>query len=133
MTALPTTGSVNTTVGILSPAHRLTANSLGINTTSPVAHTLTQNGGYVCPIATKSSDYTLATGDCRIQVTGTTTITIPRTLPSAGLTNIWHVFSVSGTTTLICDSGTINGSPSITIINNTGKDAYSDGENCFAQ
>jgi hypothetical protein len=133
MTALPTTGSVNTTVAILSPAHRLTANSLGINTTSPVAHTLTQNGGYVCPIATKSSASTLATGDCRIQVTGTTTITIPHALPAAGLTNIWHVFSVSGTTTLACDSGTINGFATITITNNTGKEAYADGTNCFAQ
>jgi Pectate lyase superfamily protein len=133
MTALPTTGSVNTTVGVLSTAHRLTANSLGINTTSPVAHTLTQNGGYVCPIATKSSAYTLATGDCRIQVTGTTTITIPHILPAIGLTNIWHVFSISGVTKLACDSGTINASATITIPNNTGKDAYADGTNCFAQ
>jgi len=133
MTILPTTGGLQPLQNTLLPAHRFTPNALGIDTTSPVAHTLTQNGGYVCPIATKSSAYTLTTGDCRIQVTGTTTITIPHTLPAAGLTNIWHVFSVSGTTTLICDSGTINESPSITIINNTGKDAYADGENCFAQ
>jgi hypothetical protein len=133
MTALPTTGGPSTTVNTLAAIHRFTPNALGIDTTSPVAHTLTQNGGYVCPIATKSSAYTLATGDCRIQVTGTTTITIPHTLPAAGLTNIWHIFSVSGTTTLACDSGTINGSATITVANNTGKDAYADGTNCFAQ
>lgn len=133
MTSLPTSGGPNTTVNTFAVSHRFTSNALGIGTTSPVAHTLTQNGGYVCPIATESSAYTLATGDCRIQVTGTTTITIPHTLPSAGLTNIWHIFSVSGLTTVACDSGTINGSATIAIANNTGKDAYADGTNCFAQ
>jgi hypothetical protein len=133
MKVLPTSGGPNVLISALTPAHRFTPNSFGIDTTSPVPHTLTQNGGYVCPIATKSSAYTLVTGDCRIQVTGTTTITIPHTLPATGLTNIWHVFSVSGTTALACDSGTINGSATITIANNTGKDAYADGTNCFAQ
>jgi Pectate lyase superfamily protein len=133
MTSLPTSGGPNTTVNTFAVSHRFTSNALGIDTTSPIPHTLTQNGGYICPIATKSSAYTLATGDCRVQVTGTTTITIPHTLPAAGLTSIWHVFSVSGTTTLACDSGTINGLATISVANNTGKDAYADGTNCFAQ
>lgn len=134
MTALPTSGGIDSTTSTLIPAHRFTPNAFGINTTSPVPSTLTQNGGYVCPIATKSGAYTLTTGDCRIQATGTiTTITIPHTLPASGLTNIWHVFSVSGTTKLACDSGTINGASSLTVPNNTGKDVYADNANCFAQ
>ncbi len=134
MTVLPTSGGVDSTISTLIPAHRFTPNAFGVNTTSPVPATFTQNGGYVCPIATKSTDYTLTTGDCRIQVTGNaTTITIPHTLPASGLTNIWHVFSVSGTTKLACDSGTINGAASIAIPNNVGKDVYADNTNCFAQ
>jgi hypothetical protein len=134
MTARPSAGGPDSIVSALLPAHRFTPNSMGINTTSPVPFTITDQGGFVCQIVTKASAYTLATGDCRIQVTGTTTITVPHTLPASGMTNIWHVFSVSGTTTLACDSGkTINGASSITVANNTGKDAYADGTNCFAQ
>ena len=88
-----------------------------------------QTSGLKTALSTKSAAYTLTTSDAWINVTGNTTITVPHA--QAG--QRWDVFnSGSGTVTLQCDSGTINGAASITLAANTGRSVIADGTNCFA-
>ena len=79
-------------------------------------------------LQTKSSAYTLTFFDQWINVTGTTTITVPH-----GLTNKrWVVFnSGSNTVTVAADSGNTNGGASISLSANTGKECVTDGTNVF--
>ncbi len=79
--------------------------------------------------ALKSSPYTLTVSDSWINVTGTTTITVPHALTGQR----WVVFnSGSNTVTIQPDSGTINGAASVTRSANTGYEVTCDGTNCFA-
>jgi hypothetical protein len=90
---------------------------------------LDAEGGIKSVLVTKSSAYTVSTKDYWVNVTGTTTITVPH----AGLGNHWVVFnSGSNTVTVQADSGNINGAASITLPTNTGKEVTCDGTNCFA-
>jgi hypothetical protein len=85
--------------------------------------------GVMVPLATKSSAYTLGVNDYWVNVTGTTTITVPH----ATVGQLWIVFnSGSGTVTLQADSGTVNGAGSVTLAANTGYNVTCDGTNCFA-
>ena len=85
--------------------------------------------GLAANLQTKSSAYTLTTNDFWVNVTGTTTITVPH----AQVGHPWTVFnSGSNTVTIQADSGNINGSASITLSANTGKEIACDGTNCFA-
>lgn len=95
------------------------ANGSGIVKTAGVLHNL----------STKSAPYTLTASDSWINVTGTTTITVPHALTGQR----WDVFnSGSNTVTLQADSGNINGAASVTLAANTGKSVTCDGTNCFA-
>lgn len=100
-----------------------------LNTCS-VAQFCTING----PVAggafsTKSSAYTLAASDSWVNVTGTTTITVPHAIVGQR----WVVFnSGSNTVTVQADSGNVNGASNITLAANTGKEITCDGSNCFA-
>jgi hypothetical protein len=79
--------------------------------------------------STKSSGYTLAATDSWVNVTGTTTITVPHLIVGSR----WVVFnSGSNTVTVQADSGNINGSANITLSANTGREITCDGSNCFA-
>ncbi len=81
------------------------------------------------PLATKSSAYTLGVNDYWVNVTGTTTITVPH----AAVGQLWIVFnSGSSTVTLQADSGNVNGAASVTLAANTGYNVTCDGTNCFA-
>jgi hypothetical protein len=83
----------------------------------------------VAPITTKSSAYTLTAADTWVNVTGTTTITVPHAIVGSR----WVVFnSGSNTVTVQADSGNINGAASITLSANTGREITCDGSNCFA-
>ena len=67
---------------------------------------LDAESGFKSALATKSSAYTLTTSDYWVNVTGTTTITVPH----ASTGNHWVVFnSGSNTVTVQADSGNING------------------------
>jgi hypothetical protein len=80
-------------------------------------------------VATKSAAYTLNGADSWINVTGTTTITVPHAISSTR----WDVFNSGlGTVTLTCDSGTINGVANVSVASQTGKTVIADGTNCFA-
>jgi hypothetical protein len=80
-------------------------------------------------LSTKSSAYTLTGTDTWVNATGTTTITVPHAMTAQR----WDVFnSGTGTVTLICDSGTINGATSITVASEIGKTVTTDGTSCFA-
>ncbi len=90
---------------------------------------LDAENGFKSALTTKSSAYTLTTSDYWVNVTGTTTITVPH----ASTGNHWVVFnSGSNTVTIQADSGNINGASNITISANTGKEIACDGTNCFA-
>ncbi len=85
--------------------------------------------GVVVPLATKSAAYTLTINDYWVNVTGTTTITVPHALVG----QLWTVFnSGSGTVTLAADSGNVNGAASVTLAANTGYQVTCDGTNCYA-
>lgn len=93
------------------------------------AGSVIDNGGLQLPLVVKSSSYTLAISDSWINVTGTTTITVPHALVGQR----WDVFnSGAGTVTLQADSGNINGAANITFGANIGKSVTCDGTNCFA-
>jgi len=78
---------------------------------------------------TKSSAYTLTGSDSWVNVTGTTTITVPHLIVGSR----WVVFnSGSNTVTVQADSGNINGAANITLSANTGREITCDGTNCFA-
>ena len=80
-------------------------------------------------LSTKSSGYTLTATDSWVNVTGTTTITAPRSIVGSR----WVVFnSGSNTVTVQPDAGTINGAANITLSANTGREITCDGTNCFA-
>jgi hypothetical protein len=80
-------------------------------------------------VSTKSAAYTLNGADSWVNVTGNTTITVPHAISSTR----WDVFnSGSGTVSLVCDSGTINGGSSVTVAADSGKTVITDGTNCFA-
>ena len=86
-------------------------------------------GGARQNLATKSSAYTLTASDSWVNVTGTTTITVPHALTGQR----WVVFnSASSVVTIQADSGNINGAASLTLSSNTGKEVTCDGTNCFA-
>jgi hypothetical protein len=86
--------------------------------------------GISSTLSTKSTPYTLTQADYWINVTGTTTVTVPH----ADRGRLWTVFnSGSGTVTLRCDTGNINGAASITLAGNTGKEVTCDGTNCWAR
>jgi hypothetical protein len=86
-------------------------------------------GGVAFGLSTKSSNYTLTAADAWVNVTGTTTITVPHALTGQR----WVVFnSGSNTVTVQADSGNINGAGSITLSANAGKEITCDGTNCFA-
>ena len=90
---------------------------------------LDAESGFKAALSTKSSAYTLTTFDSWVNVSGTTTITVPHA--TAG--NRWVVFnSGAGTVTVPADSGNINGGASISVAANTGKEIVCDGSNCFA-
>ncbi len=90
---------------------------------------LDAESGFKGALSTKSSAYTLTTSDYWVNVTGTTTITVPH----ATTGNHWVVFnSGSNTVTVQADSGNINGGANITLSANTGKEIACDGTNCFA-
>jgi hypothetical protein len=95
------------------------------------------NGGFACPFKTVYSDYTVTYADCWVNITGEATITVPHAWyasPSnGGVSSEWHLFN-SGleTITVQADSGTINGTPRITLLSNTGKAVSCDNANCFA-
>jgi hypothetical protein len=78
---------------------------------------------------TKASAYTLTAADSWVNVTGTTTITVPHAIVGSR----WVVFnSGSDTVTVQADSGNINGGANITLSANTGREITCDGTNCFA-
>jgi hypothetical protein len=80
-------------------------------------------------LSAKSAGYTLTAADSWVNVTGTTTITVPHLIVGSR----WVVFnSGSNTVTVQADSGTINGAASITLSANTGREITCDGTNCFA-
>jgi hypothetical protein len=129
MLALPTSGGPDSSISPLVPAHSFTPNALGIGTTSPLVNSLTVAGGFACAKSTKSSAYQLTSGDCWVNVTGTTTITVPH----ANSQSVWTVNnSGSNTVTLAADSGNMNGGASKTLAANTGATVSCDGTNCFA-
>jgi hypothetical protein len=100
-----------------------------LNTCS-VAQLCTINGPMAGgTLSTKSSAYTLAATDSWVNVTGTTTITVPHAIVGQR----WVVFnSGSNTVTVQADSGNVNGASNITLSANTGKEITCDGSNCFA-
>ncbi len=80
-------------------------------------------------ISTRSTAYTLSGTDTWVNVTGTTTITVPHAMTGQR----WDVFnSGSGIVTLVCDSGTINGATSLSVASESGKSVTTDGTSCFA-
>jgi hypothetical protein len=127
------TTALAVTQGLIEiPAHSRT---FFVNQTVDTAHpAIAVGGGLAGRLITKSSNYTLTYADNWVNVTGTTTITVPHAAAETGLPNSqWRVFnSGSNTVTLQCDSGNMNGAASITLAANTGKTVTSDGTNCFA-
>jgi hypothetical protein len=86
--------------------------------------------GTALPLSTKSSTYTLKVNDSWVNVTGTTTITVPHALRGQR----WVVFNSGvATVTVHPDSGNINGAAGITLAANTGKEVTCDGTNCWAK
>jgi hypothetical protein len=100
----------------------------------PFIPSLAVVGGMTATLKTVSTTYTLTYADNWVNVTGTTTITVPHAPWQTGSPqNVWHLFnSGSGTVTISCDSGNINGAASITLAPNVGKSVTTDGTNCFA-
>lgn len=79
--------------------------------------------------STQSAAYTLTGTDTWVNVTGTTTVSVPHAFTGQR----WDVFnSGSGTVTLVCDSGTINDASSLSVAANSGRSVTADGTNCFA-
>jgi hypothetical protein len=113
-----------TTVGTPSLGNILATSTYRYGTTGQFG-----TSGILEALATKSSSYTLTASDSWINVTGTTTITVPHAMKGQR----WVVFnSGSNTVTLQADSGKINGGSSITLLANTGRELTCDGTNCFA-
>jgi len=80
-------------------------------------------------LTTQSSSYVLKATDTWVNVTGTSTVTVPNNV----IGQHWDVFnSGSSTVTLVCYTGTINGGSSVTVASQTGKSVTTDGTNCFA-
>lgn len=83
--------------------------------------------GLAAAISTKSSPYTLTAFDSWINVTGTTTITIPHLLTG----QIWHVKNTgTAIVTLSPDSGTLDGVASIPLLPQNSTEVTCDGTNC---
>jgi len=79
--------------------------------------------------AKESVAYTLSGTDAWVNVTGNTTITVPHAMTAQR----WDVFnSGTGNVSLVCDSGTINGNSSLSVVANSGKTVTTDGTNGFA-
>lgn len=86
--------------------------------------------GIALPITTRSAAYTLTTSDNWMNVTGSTVISVPHIDKG----RLWTVFNAgSGSVTLRCDVGSINGGPSISVAPNTGREVTADGTNCWAR
>lgn len=85
-------------------------------------------------LLTTATPYTLGCNDSWVNVTGTTTITVPHAACSAAANGArWTVFnSGTATVTLATDSGNINGAASILVAPNSGDSVTCDGTNCFA-
>lgn len=119
-------------VAPMTEYHRYTYNAFGVNTTSPVPGTLTDNGGFVAQKNTYSSAHTLLVSEHTVFVTGTTTITVLHALPTSGLASEWLVInSGTNTVTLACDSGNINGGATVTLAANASGIVTADGTNCW--
>jgi hypothetical protein len=105
---------------------------------SLAAHPSSCSAGQLCTMfgpvvggsfSTKSSGYTLTATDSWVNVTGTTTITVPHSIVGSR----WVVFnSGSNTVTLQPDGGNINGAANLTLSANTGREITCDGNNCYA-
>lgn len=90
---------------------------------------LGSNNTVTSSLSTVSGSYVLNGADSWVNVTGNTTITVPHAISAQQ----WKVFnSGSGTVTLACDTGTINGGSSVSLTSQTGKIVSTDGTNCFA-
>lgn len=110
-------------------SYRVTVGANSVLGSPSSLSTAVNAGGVELALVTKSSPYTLATSDSWINVTGTTTITVPHALTGQR----WDVFnSGAGTVTIQADSGNVNGAANITIAANVGKSMTCDGTNCFA-
>ncbi len=85
--------------------------------------------GIAAAIATRPTPYTLTPADHWVNVTGESTVTIPRAFPG----HLWDVFN-AGThpVELRCDSATINAAPLIRLPPNHGLSVTSDASSCFA-
>lgn len=84
-------------------------------------------------ITSYSLNHTLNTQDTTVEVTGTTTITVPHALPSTGIPQRWWVINNDvHIITLQCDSGNINGVASVTLASSGSVNVTADGTNCWA-
>lgn len=89
--------------------------------------------GTIWPTIAKTSGYTLGYGDEQVTFTGTINITVPAALPATGTAKRWLVINDgSGTGTVACSSGNINGSGTLALTANQSAWLTSDGVNCFA-
>lgn len=107
--------------------------AIGIGMSAPSAKAqigkIPINSQTYCPQGLKSSNYTLTSDDCTINVTGTTTITVPH----AVIGPFWSVLNTgAGTVTFLPDSGTINGVASLTANPFQGYLIWCNGTNCTA-
>ncbi len=92
------------------------------------------DGGFATDFTPVSSATTLSYAHSWYSVTGTTSITVPHLpLKTNYPPNVWTVFNAgTGTVTLACDSGTINGTSTVALGAKTGAQVTSDGTNCWA-
>lgn len=108
--------------------------AIGIGVSAPAAKAqlvgkIPINSQTYCPQGLKSSNYTLTAQDCTINVTGTTTITIP----TAVIGPFWSVLNTgAGVVTFLPNSGTINGVASLTASPFQGYLIWCNGTNCTA-
>jgi hypothetical protein len=85
--------------------------------------------GNISAFSTKSAPYTLTSSDSWVNVTGTTTITVPHALTGQR----WHLHNNGvNLVTIAPDSGTLNGAASIFIQPSVGVELTCDGTNCQA-